>query len=202
MTNLQYFLDQQSELQRKMPSPHPTDLFLNAFDVPEFALLNENGEYENTDADREPLIEFLQWNNKAIIHEIVEEESETGWKPWATSRHVNLEAARGEWIDQFHFFLNKALALGMDEKMIRELYDAKHAKNEKRQVEGYDGVSTKCPGCGRALDDSAVRCYILQGLEHDQVRSGYPIVKEDVQFIRCERGGLFMQKLETQGETK
>lgn len=156
MTDLQYFLDQQSELQTKMPTAHPTELFLDAFDV------KQNGFYdvEPTDNDRKALIDFLQWNNKAIIHEIVEEEAETGWKPWAKSRHINLEAARGEWIDQFHFFLNKALALGMDAEAIRLAYDSKHETNEKRQEEGYDGVSTKCPGCKRALDDEAVMCAV------------------------------------------
>lgn len=182
MTNLQYFLDQQSELQRKMPSPHPTDLFLNAFDIPEMAVLNEDGGYENTDADRQPLIDFLQWNNKAIIHEIVEEESETGWKPWAKSRHVNLEAMRGEWIDQFHFFLNKALALGMNAEMIEQLYNGKHAKNAKRQEEGYDGVSTKCPGCNRALDDDAVNCRLL---DEDNIRR---------QFHCVSHGDIFLLK--------
>ena len=33
-------------------------------------------------------------------------------------------------------------------------------KNAKRQEEGYDGVSTKCPGCHRALDDDAVLCTV------------------------------------------
>lgn len=153
MTDLQYFLDEQSDLQRKMPSAHPTDLFLDAFDD-----TGSMADVEPTDIERKALIDFLQWNNKAIIHEIVEEEAETGWKPWASSRHIHLEAARGEWIDQFHFFLNKALALGMDAEDIKARYDAKHAKNAKRQEEGYDGVSTKCPGCGRALDDEAVDC--------------------------------------------
>lgn len=156
MPDLQYFLDQQSELQRKMPSPHPTDLFNRT--QPYTSDEPWVDDYKPTDEDREELIKFLQWNNKAIIHEIVEEEAETGWKPWAKSRHVNLESMKGEWIDQFHFFLNKALAMGMDAEEIQRLYDGKHAKNAKRQEEGYDGVSTKCPGCGRALDDEAVLC--------------------------------------------
>lgn len=166
MTDLQYFLNEQSDLQRKMPSAHPTDLYRDA------VLTRKTGMYDSepTDNDRKALIDFLQWNNKAIIHEIVEEEAETGWKPWASSRHVNLQAARGEWIDQLHFFLNKALALGMDAEMIKTMYDAKHAKNAKRQEEGYDGVSTKCPGCGRALDDDAVECRVVH---EDDIRAQF-----------------------------
>jgi hypothetical protein len=158
MIDLQYFLDEQSALQRKMPSPHPTDLFLNAFDVPEMALLDEDGHYENTDADRKPLIDFFHWNVTATVDELHEMLGEMGWKPWATSRFINLEAARAEAIDALHFLLNIFLGLGMDAESIKLAYDNKHAKNIRRQEEGYDGVSTKCPGCGRALDDDAVEC--------------------------------------------
>lgn len=180
MTDLQYFLDQQSELQRKMPTPHPIDLFLQAVEGPEDGFADQ----EPTDEDREPLINFLQWNNKALIHEIVEEEAETGWKPWATSKHVNIEAARGEWIDQFHFMLNKALALGMNAEMIQQLYDSKHDKNAKRQAEGYDGVSTKCPGCGRALDDAAVNCTLIG--ENEIRRQFHCAIKGDIFLIKEE----------------
>ncbi|MEG2887218.1 MAG: dUTPase [Aurantimicrobium sp.] len=156
--SLQYFLDQQSDLQRVMEekngSPHPTRLF-NTY-ISDLAI---GGSEESAAA----LIKMMQWNDKALIHELVEMEAETGWKPWAKSRHINLQAARGEFIDMFHFMLNAGLLLGMDETMIKEMYDAKHAKNEKRQNEDYDGVSTKCPGCNRALDDDAVDCHVREG---------------------------------------
>lgn len=156
---LQHLLDAQSDLQRKMPSPHPINLFLNAFDVPEMALLDENGHYENTDADRMPAIDFIHWNVTAMVDELHELLGEVGWKPWAKSRHINLDAARSEAIDALHFLLNLFLVLGLNRaEDISALYDAKHAKNAKRQEDGYDGVSTKCPGCKRALDDEAVEC--------------------------------------------
>lgn len=152
---LQHLLDAQSELQRKMPSPHPVDLFVQAHD--------DHGSFADdkgpTDEDRMPAINFIHWNVTAATDELHELLGEIGWKPWAKSRHINLEAARGEWIDALHFMLNMALVLGLTEaEDIRALYDAKHAKNAKRQEEGYDGVSTKCPGCKRALDDDAVEC--------------------------------------------
>jgi hypothetical protein len=156
--SLQYFLNEQSRLQRVMQEKsnqdHPTDLYEelgNTTDGPE--------EQEAAAA----ITRFMQWNDKALIHEIVEMEAETGWKPWAKGAFLNLEAARGEWIDMFHFMLNGALLLGLDESEIRRRYDAKHAKNEARQHASYDGVSTKCFGCGRALDDDAViadGCYV------------------------------------------
>lgn len=186
MDSLEHLLYQQSELQRKMPSPHPTELYLNAFDVPEFALLDEDGGYENTDADRMPAIDFIHWNVTALTDELHELLGEVGWKPWAKSRHINLDAARGEWIDALHFMLNLGLVLGLDQaKEITALYDAKHAKNEKRQEEGYDGVSTKCPGCGRALDDDAVKC---------EVREPYRLGDFVGRVIFCDRlGRVFPQ---------
>lgn len=162
MTDLQYFLDEQSNLQQVMEdnngSPHPTRLFLN------FANAEALG--RDTSAEAEGIIKMMQWNDKALLHELVEMESETGWKPWAKGAFVNLEAARGEWIDMLHFMLNGALLLGLNEEEIKKRYDAKHKKNATRQEEGYDGVTTKCPGCKRALDDEAVKCIV----EPDQNR--------------------------------
>ena len=152
---LQDWLDSQSDLQKKMPSPHPTDLFYQ-YD-PE----NDDLPDDATDADRKPAIDFLHWNVTALTDELHELLGEIGWKPWAKSRHINLEEARGEAIDAMHFLANIFLVLGLnDAEEIMRRYHLKHEKNAKRQEEGYDGVSTKCPGCKRALDDEAVKCAI------------------------------------------
>lgn len=151
---LQRLLHEQSKLQHtiedKGGTTHPSRLF-------ERATISDVSE-----PSRQALIDFMQWNDKALLHEMVEMESETGWKPWAKGRFVNLEAARGEWIDMLHFMLNGALLLGLDNADdILDRYLRKHQKNTKRQEDGYDGVSTKCPGCKRALDDEAVECRIV-----------------------------------------
>ena len=99
--------------------------------------------------------------------------AEMGWKPWAKSRHINLEAARGEAIDALHFILNIFLALGLDDaEEIILRYNTKHDKNAKRQEEGYDGVTTKCPGCKRALDDEAVTCNLEDFATYEVVTCG------------------------------
>lgn len=152
--HMQDWLDSQSELQTKMPSPHPTVLYMNATE-------DEDG---GSEADRKAAIDFIHWNVTALVDELHELLGEVGWKPWAKSRHINLEAARGELIDALHFIGNLALVLGMDDAAeIMERYHKKHEKNAKRQEEGYDGVSTKCKGCGRALDDDAVQCRVDLG---------------------------------------
>jgi hypothetical protein len=99
----------------------------------------------------------------ALVDELHESLGEMGWKPWATSKHFNEAAVQGELIDAWHFFMNLLILSGMDPEQMFEKYMAKHRKNQQRQIDGYDGVSTKCQGCGRALDDDAVECHVATG---------------------------------------
>lgn len=108
-----------------------------------------------TDEER---IEAIRWNVLALEDELHEALAETGWRPWATSRHVNRDAFLGELIDAWHFLMNLFIIADTDAEEIKRLYFAKRAKNDKRQRDGYDGVAGKCPGCHRALDDDAVEC--------------------------------------------
>lgn len=103
-------------------------------------------------------IQFIKDMHIALTDELHEALAETGWKPWATSQHVNEEAFKGELIDAWHFFMNLCMVVGMGPDELQDRYMAKRQKNIQRQIDGYDGVSTKCPGCGRALDDDAVKC--------------------------------------------
>lgn len=109
----------------------------------------------------EDRIAYIKENVLALTDELHEMLSEMGWKSWATSRHINTSAAFGELIDAWHFMMNIALALMPGDMhpsavadCFQRYYNAKRAKNAQRQVDGYDGVSTKCPRCGRALDDA------------------------------------------------
>lgn len=107
---------------------------------------------------------FIRDNVLALTDELHEALNETGWKPWATSRHLNAGAFIGELVDAWHFMMNLLLATGLTPKEISDIfysgYLAKAKKNEERQKAGYDGVSTKCPVCKRALDDVAVACWV------------------------------------------
>lgn len=120
-----------------------------------------------TKLDPEERAEFIRWNVLALEDELHEALAETGWKPWATSRHLNREAYKGELVDAFHFFMN-LMALGdIDADEVLEGYQVKHLKNAKRQEEGYDGVSSKCPECKAALDDDAVMCGVYSDDDGD-----------------------------------
>lgn len=103
-------------------------------------------------------------NTLALTDELHEALNEIGWKPWATSRHMNTAAYVSELVDAWHFFMNLLLATGLPPKEISDLfygtYLHKMKKNEERQAAGYDGVSTKCSLCKRALDDVAVACWV------------------------------------------
>lgn len=109
-----------------------------------------------TDAER---IEHFKNMYVALDDEMHEALGEMGWKPWATSRHFNTEAVQGELIDAWHFFMNLMHISGLTPDKLIIAYESKRAKNIRRQKEGYDGVSTKCKGCKRALDDDAVECH-------------------------------------------
>jgi hypothetical protein len=137
--NLGLMLEMQRQLQLVMPPPNrvPGDL---------------RGEDRAT---------FVTWNMFAIEDELHEAIAEMGWKPWATSRHLNADAMLKEMIDAWHFFMNVLLVIagekGWTTQQLAEeftkVYIAKNAVNVERQQEGYDGVSSKCPVCHRELSE-------------------------------------------------
>lgn len=89
----------------------------------------------------------------ALADELHEFLGEIGWKPWATSRHIHEEAAKGELVDLFHFFMNLCLAVNMTPQELYLKYLEKRGVNIARADEGYDGVTGKCPGCKRDFGD-------------------------------------------------
>lgn len=112
----------------------------------------------------EERIEFIRWNFIALVDELGEMMDEVGWKPWATSRHVNEVAATGELVDAWHFLMNLIMAVAprgetpdLVAKRFVEGYVRKRLKNAQRQVEGYDGVSGKCRACKRDLEEAGIQ---------------------------------------------
>lgn len=107
------------------------------------------------------LADFMRWNAFALTDEIHEALGEVGWKPWATSRHVNHPQFMQEMVDAFHFFLNMLLAgagqagMTIEEyaRAFEQQYITKNAKNLERQQLGYDGVTGKCANCRRDLEE-------------------------------------------------
>lgn len=106
----------------------------------------------------EELMDWVRWNTLALEDELHEALGETGWKPWATSNHIDKEAFFHEMIDAWHFFMNLMLITGYSAQDFYRAYCEKHNLNAIRQKNGYDGVKGKCKVCGRALDDPHVKC--------------------------------------------
>jgi dimeric dUTPase (all-alpha-NTP-PPase superfamily) len=123
------------------------------------ALLQKVMDKRSDSSDPQTRCEYFKDMSMAAMLEIAEMVEETGWKPWSSSWHINREQAMAEWIDVWHFMMNCANALEMTEGEIVARYEQKAAINRERAASNYDGVSTKCPGCKRALDDPATKCY-------------------------------------------
>jgi hypothetical protein len=104
--------------------------------------------------------EYVRMNVLAGIVEFTEALNETGWKPWATNRDYDATKVISELVDVWHFMMNIMLASGIEPETLASLffekYVLKNRRNAERQAEGYDGVSTKCPHCHRALDDVGI----------------------------------------------
>lgn len=103
-------------------------------------------------------IQFIKDMHTALQMEMGEMLEETGWKPWATSNHVNEEAMQGELADMLLFYINLCFAANANAEVIFYKTMEKMDRNLLRQLEGYDGISGKCYICKRALDDPAVDC--------------------------------------------
>jgi len=133
----QLMLEMQRQLQLKMPPPGRVPADLRGDDM----------------------ADFMRWNAFALDDEIHEAMAEVGWKPWATSRHINHDAFMKEMVDAWHFFMNMLLCgcQGMTPAEIADeftrRYIEKNAKNAQRQEEGYTGLN-KCKQCHRDLSEA------------------------------------------------
>lgn len=111
-------------------------------------------------------IQYIKDMVIAATDELHEALNETGWKPWATVRHIHEDAYIAELVDAWHFLMNLMLATGREPGDLADLlfhgYVTKAQVNVERQARGYDGVSSKCSHCGRALDDTAVSCWRVE----------------------------------------
>ena len=155
--------------------------------------------------DAEELAQFITWNFTALSVELGEMMAEVGWKPWASSRHVDYTPAYQEMVDAWHFFLNILLALGASHQRpidsvardFESYYVKKNAKNLQRQVEGYDGVKDKCLNCHRALEDQPFKVMTRHGVMCSQrcaneytYKGGEEMTKKSEEELRELREGI------------
>lgn len=116
------------------------------------------GGYQPSSLPDDDKMSYIREQSLALTDEVHEALAETGWKSWASSNHINREAYMGELADTFIFLMNLMLVADITPSELMDVVRAKQRKNHKRQDDGYDGVSTKCPRCKKAYDDTAVEC--------------------------------------------
>lgn len=120
--------------------------------------------YSLDEQTNEQRIANIKENVLALAAELFGEVlGEVGWKSWATSRHINRDALVKELIDVWHFLMNLMLHADMTADELYEGYLKKREINIRRQCDGYDGVSTKCPRCLRALEDVVIKEIYVDG---------------------------------------
>ncbi len=73
----------------------------------------------------------------AIIHEAVELQRTTSWKWWKKSTPFNVEEAKEELIDIWHFVVQASLELNLTPDDIVSEYKRKNEINRDRQRNGY-----------------------------------------------------------------
>ena len=73
----------------------------------------------------------------AIIHEAVELQRTTNWKWWKTPISFNVNEAKEELIDIWHFVVQASLELGLTPDDILKEYKKKNEINRERQRIGY-----------------------------------------------------------------
>lgn len=104
--------------------------------------------------------DYVVMNHTALSVELGELMNEVGWKSWSEPRGwVNREAVLSEAVDVAHFLANILCAVGITDEEWVAAYQSKQATNRRRQLTGYDSREGKCPGCRRAYDDEATRCF-------------------------------------------
>lgn len=125
---------------------------------------------------------------EAGIREAVEQMDEIGSKPWAISKHWNEDAVKKELVDEWHFFMAKCLLAGLTPRELFEMYKVKWQVNVARQENDYDGVTTKCPKCKRALDDATTPCIPAGTYSTEHPDMGY-----------CYRQGEYREEVKADG---
>ncbi len=112
-----------------------TDMLQDLFDK-QMALNRRIGvnPSEMDDAER------TQWvlnYTRATSQELAELVDSVPWKWWAKYQTLDMQNARVEVVDLFHFIISLAQVLGMDAKDVHDLYNQKNKLNFQRQDSGY-----------------------------------------------------------------
>ncbi|HIG27241.1 MAG TPA: dUTPase [Verrucomicrobiales bacterium] len=99
--------------------------------------LNERIGVITDQMDDEQKTEWVLNYCRAMSQEIAELTDSVPWKWWAKYQKLDLQNARVEVVDLFHFLISLAQVLGMDAEDLYNAYLKKNEVNFKRQNSGY-----------------------------------------------------------------
>jgi dimeric dUTPase (all-alpha-NTP-PPase superfamily) len=116
------------------------DLQANHFNIIPWALIDEHR------------ADFIRSMILALEDELHEALNETGWKPWASDRFINVNPYLGELVDAFHFLMNLILVVDPTGEKFERMYLEKVEVNKQRQAAGYTHDYRK-DADGKALDE-------------------------------------------------
>ncbi len=105
-----------------------------------FALQAELNRRIGVDTETLPTDQKTKWvlnYCRAMQQEIAELTDSVPWKWWAKYQVLDLQNARVEVVDLFHFLISLAQTLDMSAEDVFALYQDKHRVNHQRQDSGY-----------------------------------------------------------------
>ena len=81
--------------------------------------------------------ERIELLSTAIVHEAIELQRLTNWKWWKNPTEFDLEEAKEELIDIWHFVLQATIELDMTSDDVVKYYSKKNKINKKRKKMNY-----------------------------------------------------------------
>lgn len=99
--------------------------------------LNEKIGVQTTGLDDKEMTQWVLNYSRAMQQELSELVDSVPWKWWAKYQTLDLQNARVEVVDLFHFLVSLAQVLGMTAEDIYSAYQKKNKVNLERQASGY-----------------------------------------------------------------
>lgn len=99
--------------------------------------LNRRIGVDMTAMDAEAQVTWILNYTRALQQELAELVDSVPWKWWAKYQNFDVQNARVEVVDCFHFLISLAQVLGMSAEDVHAAYCKKNRVNHERQDSGY-----------------------------------------------------------------
>lgn len=113
----------------------PKDMLQDLFDKQ--MALNLRIGVNPPEMNEEEQVKWVLNYTRAASQEMAELIDSVPWKWWAKYQEFDIQNAKVEVVDLFHFLISLAQVLGMDAGDVHDLYNQKNKLNFKRQDDGY-----------------------------------------------------------------